>query len=135
MAMRIRFRKSTAAKRIVAVLVLIGSMWPISIQANQLRYADLQDTVYKALGGDLDAIYEIAKVNCHEEVSEPSIVRCIAWAWVGSYQNDGRSSSLLSKVYGEVDLGQHPKTVLAEGESTAKALHQMIFGYELEIHG
>ena len=133
--MRIRFRKSTATNRTVAILVLIGSMWPISIQANQLSYADLQDTVYKALGGDLDAIYEIAKANCYEEVSEPSLARCIAWAWVGTYHNHSKSNSLLSKVYGEVDLGKYPKTVLAEGESTAKALHQMIFGYELEILG
>ena len=102
---------------------------------NQLSYADLQDTVHRALDGDLDAIYEIAKANCYEEVSEPSLVRCIAWAWVGTYHNHSKSNSLLSKVYGEVDLGQYPKTILAEGESTAKALHQMIFGYELEILG
>ena len=133
--MRIRFRKSTATNRIVAVLVLIGSMWPISIQANQLSYADLQATVYEALGGDLDAIYEIARANCYDEVSDASVVRCIAWAWVGSYHNHSKSNSLLSKVYGEVDLGHYPKTVLAEGESTARALHRMIFGYELEILG
>ena len=104
-------------------------------RANQLSYADLQATVYEALGGDLDAIYEIAKANCYEEIREPCIVRCIAWAWVGSYQNHRKSNSLLSKIYGELDLGEHPETVLAEGEEKAKALHQMIFGYELEIRG
>ena len=128
------FGKSRA-NTVTATLVLILSLWPISTRANQLSYADLQATVYEALGGDLDAIYEIAKVNCYEEVSEPSIVRCIAWAWIGSHQNHRKSSSLLSNVYGELDLGEHPETVLAEGEEKAKALHQMIFGYELEIRG
>ena len=59
--MSMSFDKSRA-NTITAILVLFVSFWPISTRANQLSYEELQATVYEALGGDLDAIYEIAKV-------------------------------------------------------------------------